>query len=82
MNKYEIVRRAEDGREYIEIPLDTHKYTENLTTEQAGAVFKNIFFHFFDGVGLEKLEDMEDDAVKNATRNTIARIKEYAKNGE
>ena len=30
-----------DG-EYIEIPLDTHKYIEDLYKEQAGAVFKNI----------------------------------------
>lgn len=78
MNKYEIVRQAEDGREYIEIPLDAHTYIKNFTKKQAGVVFKNIFFHFFYGVGLENLEDMEDDAVKDATENTIARIKECA----
>lgn len=82
MNKYEIVRHTEDGREYIEIPLDTENYIKNLTKEQAGAVFKNIFLYFFDGVGLENLENMKDDAVENATLNTITRIKEYAENGE
>lgn len=70
---------VEDEREYIVIPLDTHKYIENLTIEQTGAVFKNICSYFFDDANLE---DLEDDAVKNATENTIARIKEYAKNGK
>nr|WP_305139132.1 hypothetical protein [uncultured Schaedlerella sp.] len=67
-----------DEGEYIEIPLDTQRYIKNLTTEQAGVVFKNIYSYFF---GNAKLR-LEDDAVKNATENTIKRIKEYAKNGE
>ena len=74
-----LLNSVEDEREYIEIPLDAHKYTENLTTEQAGAVFKNICSYFFGDVDLE---DLEDDAVKDATEKTIARIKEYAKNGK
>lgn len=32
---------------YIEIPLDSYEYIENLATEQAGAVFKNICAYFF-----------------------------------
>lgn len=69
----------EDEGEYIEIPLDTHQYIENLTTKQAGKVFKNIYSYFFGGV---ELEGIEDDAVKESTKKTIMRIKEYAENGK
>ena len=66
-----------DG-EYIEIPLDTHKYIEDLSKEQAGAVFKNICLYFFDSVTPE----CRNDVVGNATMKIITRIEEYSNNGK
>ena len=68
----------EEG-EYIEIPLDSYECIENLTNKQKGAVLKNIYAYFFNSGDMECLED---DAVKDATERMIARIKEYAENGE
>lgn len=68
----------EDG-EYIEIPLDSHEYIENLTNKQKGAVLKNIYAYFFNSGDMECLED---DVIRDATEKMIVRIKEYAENGE
>lgn len=80
---YDIVITAREyGEErevpYIEIPLDTRKYIENLTSEQAGIVFKNIYSYFFDNAEPK----YRDNAIKEATAKMIARIKEYKADGE
>lgn len=79
LDSMESVDVDEDEREYIEVPLDSYEYIENLTTKQVGAVFKNVCVYFFGGA---EFEDMDSEIVKDATGKTIARIKEYAKNGE
>ncbi len=76
---YSVVTSVEFDEEeyeipYIEIPLDSRKYIKNLTSEQVGAVLKNIYTYFFDKAEVE----YEDDIVKDATEKMIARIKEYA----
>lgn len=76
---YDVVittREYEDEDVHIEIPLDTCQYIENLNTEQSGAVFKNIYAYFFDGME----PDYKDDMVRDATIKIIDRVKEYAEN--
>lgn len=79
---YDVVittREFESDGEFIEIPLDVYQYIKNLTDEQAGVVFKNIYAYFFDGLDIE-CED--DDIVQVVTLQTIKRIKEYAQDGK
>ncbi|MCI9381044.1 MAG: hypothetical protein HFG88_08370 [Dorea sp.] len=74
-----IEEEDEATAESIEIPLDVYQYIKNLTDEQAGVVFKNIYAYFFDGSDIE-CED--NDIVQVVTLQTIKRIKEYAQDGK
>lgn len=79
------MKGEKEVREYIEIPLDTYQYIENLISVQAGAVLKNIYAYFFGNVEPDfEGTDSEtgSNVILDATVKTIKRIKEYEENGE